>query len=163
MENDFFSPATQALPQTDGVSVFPIFAWILGILVFVGMMSFVAMRLRKFFRRPEFLGMSKEELAKRWKEIEALTERPDEMSYKMAILEADKLLDFGLKSIGCSGNTLGERLRFITNRYPNLHRVWPAHILRNKLMHEASFHLNRGQAKRAIGQFRDALRELSLF
>ena len=142
---------------------------ILGVWVTIGVVVFAAIVLvliirwiiRKV-RQPDLLGMSKEDIQKRWREIESLTSRNDEMSYKLAVMEADKLLDHALKSMGFGGNTLGERLKLACYRFPRLRKVWRAHLLRNKLVHEASFHLSRGAAQGAIGQFKNALKELSV-
>ncbi len=138
--------------------------WVtVGVVVCAIIVLIVAIRwiIRKV-RQPELLGMSKEDIHKTWQEIELLVSQNSEMSYKLAVLEADKLLDHALKSMGFGGNTLGERLKLACYRFPRLKRVWQAHLLRNKLVHEASFHLSRGAARGAIGQFRDALKELSV-
>ncbi|MEK7619247.1 MAG: hypothetical protein AAB416_03355 [Patescibacteria group bacterium] len=166
MPEDFFS-ADQHQPietaGSDGGSFSGVFLWIgVGVLC-VALLVVVGFRLRKLFRREEFSGMSREDLTRRWSALEELAGKKDEMSMKVAIMEADKLLDYGLKSIGCSGSTLGERLKFIAYRYPKIQRVWPAHILRNKMVHDASFHLNHGEARRALKAFREALREIGVF
>lgn len=125
----------------------------------IGIIVFVA-RLRRMMRRPELLGMSREDIKKRWINIEALLERNDEMSYKLSVLEADKLLDHVLKSMGCGGTNLGERIKLMSYKYPKLRNVWGAHIVRNKIAHEASYHLSRNSARAAIAQFKNALQEL---
>jgi hypothetical protein len=104
--------------------------------------------------------LDKNGIKKRWREIKKLLEQPGEMNYKLAVLEADKLLDYILKSMSMPGKDLGERLRFACFKYNRLKRVWWAHILRNQLAHEATFSLNYGAAKRAIKTFEAAFREL---
>jgi len=101
-------------------------------------------------------------IKKRWQEIESLLKRPGEMNYKLAILEADKLLDYVVKSMSMPGKDLGERLRFACFKYNRLKRVWWAHVLRNQLVHEATFSLNYGTAKRAIKTFEAAFKELGV-
>lgn len=165
MPEDFFSASEQQPTEIgglDGAGFTGVFLWIGAGVLFVVFAIVLGFRLKKLFRREEFSGMSREELARRWKTLEDLAEKKDEMSVKVAIMEADKLLDYGLKSIGCSGTTLGERLKFIAYRYPSIQRVWPAHILRNKLVHDASFRLNHGEARRALKLFREALREIGV-
>ena len=132
----------------------------ISILLVVGGVIFAVYRIRLMFRRPEVLGMSREDIKKRWQNIEALLDRDDELSYKLAILEADKLLDHVLKSMGTGGTNLGERIKLMSYKYPKLRNVWPAHIMRNKIAHEASYHVGKGSVRNAISQFKQALREL---
>jgi len=112
-----------------------------------------------FFKSREY-DLDKEGIKKRWQEIEAMLGQPGEMNYKLAVMEADKLLDFVLKSMSMSGNDMGQRIRFASFRFRGLRKVWWAHLLRNQLVHEATFSLDHGTAKRAIKTFEHALREL---
>jgi len=97
-----------------------------------------------------------------WKSIEEMTQRNDEMSHKLAVMEADKLFDHVLKALGFGGSTLAERLKLATYRYPKIRNVWPAHLARNRMVHEATYHLSSGTARDAIRRFSDALRELGI-
>ncbi len=112
-----------------------------------------------FFKSREY-DLDKTGIKKRWQEIEAMLDGPGEMNYKLAVMEADKLLDYVLKSMSMSGKDMGERIRFATFRYSRLRKVWWAHVLRNQLVHEATFSLNHTMAKKAIKTFEHALREL---
>ncbi len=102
----------------------------------------------------------REAMRKRWAEIERMIESPGEMNRKVAILEADKLLDHALKTLAMAGTTMGERLKFAQYKYPELREVWWAHKVRNQLAHEASYHLDAGVAKGAVKAFRKALERL---
>lgn len=112
-----------------------------------------------FFKSREY-DLDKTGIKKRWQEIEKMLNGPGEMNYKLAVMEADKLLDYVLKSMSMSGKDMGERIRFATFRYSRLRKVWWAHVLRNQLVHEATFSLNHTMAKKAIRTFERALREL---
>jgi hypothetical protein len=114
-------------------------------------------RIRRFFISRSFDAGDRESLRRRWKEIEAMLEQPGEMSRKLAIIEADKLLDAALKALAMPGTTLGERLRFAQYKYPKLREVWGAHKIRNQLAHEASYHLDSFVARRALKDFERAL------
>ncbi len=104
--------------------------------------------------------LDKKDIKSRWKEIEAMLEGPGEMDYKIAVMEADKLLDYVLKSMSMSGKDMGERIRFASFKFGRLRKVWWAHVLRNQLVHETTFTLDRGTAKRALKTFKTALEEL---
>ncbi len=113
--------------------------------------------------RPELYGLTREEVAKRWQKIIATSQMNGDMGLKLAIIEADNLLDAALKSLVMPGDTLGERLKVACYKYPKLKNVWWAHKLRNNLVHDHSFHLRSNEAKRALGEFEKALKELKVF
>lgn len=118
-----------------------------------------------FFRRlfaPKLQGMDRSAIKSRWDEIERLTSSGGEMNLKMAVMEADKLLDHALKAMAIPGMTLGDRLKFAAYKYPNIRDVWNAHRLRNQLAHEASYYLDPSLARKAIRDFKDALRLLKV-
>jgi len=84
------------------------------------------------------------------------------MSYKLAVMEADKLLDHTLKAMTMPGKDMGERLKAVGYKYPNIRQVWFAHRIRNQIVHEASYNLSSSLAKKAIKSFKQALKELSI-
>lgn len=119
-------------------------------------------KLRKMWTIPEMYGMTRQEIAKRWADVEKAVTMNGLMGAKLAVLEADNLLDAGLKSIMMPGDTLGERLKVACYKYPALQRVWWAHKLRNQIAHDASAQLTVRQAKLAIDEFEKALKVLNL-
>ncbi|MBI4139149.1 hypothetical protein HY479_03300 [Candidatus Uhrbacteria bacterium] len=111
--------------------------------------------------RPEMYGISRQEVKSRWENIRN-TSRQGTMGAKLAILEADALLDAALKSMTMPGESLAERLRVARYKYPKLNKVWWAHKLRNQLVHESSFQVGSRQAKQALDEFERALKTLNL-
>lgn len=138
--------------QTIGIVVF--------VLLVVGTLWMLAKKIRNFFASRSFDVSDRKGMQRRWAEIQAMLDQPGELNRKMAVLEADKLLDTALKSLAMNGETLGERLRFAQYKYPELRDVWWAHKVRNQLAHEASYHLDAGMAKRALKAFEKALSRL---
>lgn len=118
--------------------------------------------LRRLFAGNRLDGMDRKAIQARWTEIERMLETGGEMHLKIAVMEADKLLDHALKAMAMPGKTLGERLKYAAYKYPNIRNVWGAHRLRNSLAHEASFYLDPSMAKRAVKDFKEALRTLHL-
>lgn len=118
--------------------------------------------LKNKLARPELYGISREDVQKRWQKIIATSNMNGDMGLKLAIIEADNLLDAALKSLVMPGDTLGERLKVACYKYPKLKNVWWAHKLRNNLVHDHSFHLRGGEAKRALTEFEKALKELKV-
>lgn len=95
-------------------------------------------------------------------EVEKLMAMKNDHGYKLAVLEADKLLDHALKSKRMPGKDLGGRLKSAVARNPKIRPVWGAHIIRNKIAHDPNFTINGSIAKRAIKQFKQALIELGV-
>jgi hypothetical protein len=116
------------------------------------------LNLKRFIASRQYEVGDRKALLRRWKEVESLLDAPGEMSLKLAVIEADKLLDHALKAMAMPGETLGERLKFAAYKYPKLKDVWWAHRVRNRLVHEASYRLDRTIARRAIRSFRQALK-----
>lgn len=112
--------------------------------------------LRRAMRRWRF-GKEVESVAKHWKAVEVLVIRGDEMSLRLAIIQADAVLDFALKAKAFSGTTTGERLNSASKKYKRLQNTFWARSLRNTLVHEAGSVLKVSQAQKAIAEFKFAL------
>ncbi len=103
-----------------------------------------------------------EKRAARWAEITRHLDGENPIEWKMAIIEADALLDDIMKGIGYKGDTLAERLKSVEpSDFDNLQNVWAAHKIRNRLVHEpGKVKLSRNEAKSAVGKYEKALKEL---
>lgn len=99
-------------------------------------------------------------IAEKWMEIEQLMQGDSALSWKMAVIEADKLVDSALKQAFMRGENMGERLRFAVHKHPKMQRVWEAHILRNDLVHESDRRLSKSEAEKALGLFKEGLKTL---
>lgn len=97
----------------------------------------------------------------RWQEIKNHVNSVKETEWKMAVIEADKLVDDVLKSAGFAGESMGERLMLIKpDQLLNLQYLWDAHKLRNLLVHDVSYQMTHHQAVWAVEAFEGVLREL---
>ncbi len=96
----------------------------------------------------------------RWMQIESLLQQGKQMNYKLAIIEADKLLDHALKMLNFPGKATAERLQFASYKYGELKRVWWAHKVRNMVVHEVKYELSAGETKKVIKAFETALKLL---
>ena len=138
----------------------------LGVIV-AGVLAYLLIRaawrgLRRLLFQPKLVGLDRKGIATRWQGIEEMGKSANEMQYKMALMEADKLLDHALKALAMPGETLGDRLKFAAYRYPKISNVWWAHRLRNQLVHESSFYLEPSMARKAVAQYGSTLRLLNL-
>ncbi len=150
------------ISQTSAISWSNI-AIIFGV-IFVGLVVIVVaiIWLKRVLTRPEMMGMTREEIVKRWAEIRKTAATQGNMGAKLALLEADTLLDLGLKSIMMPGETLGERLKVACYKYPKLREVWWAHKLRNQLAHDATFNVRQREITHALNDFERALKILNV-
>jgi len=102
-------------------------------------------------------------IMKQWDGIVRKLASDDPDSYKMAIIEADKIFDDLLKRIGYQGEDMGERLKQITPaQVANIQQVWAAHKVRNRIAHEPDFYLTKEDAIRAIEAYERAFEDLEL-
>ncbi len=122
----------------------------------IALLALVAMVLNGK-RRHEF---DKQEYQTRWLKIENSLDERDPRSYNFAILEADKLLDRALNEMGVPGKTMGEKLKKIGDKMPEINRIWYAHKLRNQIAHESDFAVDYKQARQALFTFRQALKDI---
>lgn len=92
----------------------------------------------------------------RWQQIEKYLSGQTEPEWRLAVIEADKFLDSLLKFKGIGGSGLGDRLKVAQAKFKDLRQVWPAHLLRNRLVHESDHKLTHSQAKSAVRSFLQA-------
>lgn len=105
--------------------------------------------------------LPKKVIVKKWQSVLEKLAKDDENSYKLAVIEADKIFDDLLKKIGYQGEDMGERLRQLTPaQVANLDEVWQAHKLRNQIVHQPDSKINHSQAQRAVEIYQRALEDL---
>lgn len=84
--------------------------------------------------------------------------------WKLAIIEADIILDELLKDAGYGGTSLGERLKSISpQQLRSLDDAWQAHKIRNQIAHGgADFVLTQRLAQDTIKQYRRVFHEMGV-
>jgi len=96
-----------------------------------------------------------------WQEIKNFAESIRDSEWKLAVIEADKVVDDALKAKGLPGDSMGERLMMIKpNELLSLQDLWDAHKLRNLIVHDTSYNVTHEQATAAVDSFGRTLREL---
>ncbi len=101
-----------------------------------------------------------EEYQTRWLKIENGLEENDPRSYNLSVLEADKLLDKALNEMGIPGQSMGDKLKKLGNKMPDLNKVWFAHKIRNQIVHQDDYQVSYEVARQALRTFRQALKNL---
>lgn len=81
--------------------------------------------------------------------------------WKVAIMEADIILDELLESMGHSGETISAKLKQIEKSdFNTLDQAWEAHKVRNKIAHESGeYVLSEREARRVIDMYRSVFEE----
>ena len=81
--------------------------------------------------------------------------------WRLAIIEADNILDEMTQAIGYRGDDLGERLKQVKpGDFLTLQSAWEAHKVRNRIVHEGSdYVLDKKEAHRIIGLYEGVFRE----
>lgn len=109
-------------------------------------------------------GISAEKYEAKWREILKKLDMPDESSWHLAIIEADKFFDSVMNRLGYSGDNFSERLKQIhTTEVSNLNDIWQAHRVRNSLSHDVSFTISQDDARRTVGAYERAMKDLDVF
>lgn len=104
-----------------------------------------------------------QQIERHWQKIKNRLEKNDEANLKLAVIEADNLLDDILKRMGLEGKDMGERLEKISKeQLKSLDEIWEAHRLRNLIVHESGIHIGKDEAEKSIGAYENALKELEV-
>ncbi len=100
----------------------------------------------------------------RWRYILGLVESESESDWRIAILEADSMMDELLQEKGYSGDTLGERLKNArSDAFLTIDNAWEAHEVRNKIAHSGSdFALSQLESRRTIRLFETVFEEFGV-
>lgn len=131
-------------------------------LVIAIILIFIVNFLKKLKRQKRTEKKLKDKVKTDWLEILAISKKEGEIYKKMAIIEADKLLDNTLKRMGTPGSTMAQRLKYITQKYPKLKTVWEAHKIRNLISHESNFELYKKTSAKCMYLYEDAFKVLGI-
>ncbi len=77
--------------------------------------------------------------------------------WKLAIIEADAILEELMDDMGFLGENLGDKLKSANQQtFPQLTKAWEVHTIRNKIAHEGlAFELSHFEAKRIIALYEE--------
>jgi len=131
-------------------------------LVLMLMLKGVGGEIRKGLRGMDIPLASKSKMQKKWDKVLERLDSGNMSQYKVAILEADEIADKLLAGIGYNGANMSERLAQIRpeqldNYTDELAR---AHQIRNRIVHEENFVVDKEMAKETIEIYERFLRYL---
>lgn len=98
----------------------------------------------------------------RWHYILTLVESPNESDWRVAIIEADSMMEEILREKGLSGDTVSELLEGAKESgYRSIQDAWDAHLVRNQIAHVGSdFPLSQVEGRRVVKMFQNFFEEL---
>ncbi len=79
--------------------------------------------------------------------------------WKLAIIEADTLLDRLLTHLGFKGESLGDKLKAANqDNFRNLSTAWEVHTIRNRIAHDSTYQVSLHETKRVIALYEQIFR-----
>lgn len=103
-------------------------------------------------------------MARYWDKVKRRLETGVESEWKLAIMEADDLLDEVLNKMGYTGESVPEKLDKVTvTILPSIDGVRGAHQIRDNIVHDPDFRLPIEKAKDVIKVYEKAFDELETF
>lgn len=98
---------------------------------------------------------------KRWERVVEHINSEHPSDWKIAILEADIMLDEILEVQGYHGESMSDKLKQIERSdFLTIDQAWEAHKIRNQIAHEgAEFLINEREARRVISLYEEVFKE----
>lgn len=95
-----------------------------------------------------------------WEKIVALIGSDNPNDWKLAILEADKVLEMVVNTFAVPGDNMGDKMKNIERGdFQSLEEAWQAHKVRNRIAHEQNFHISQREARIAVDNYEKVFRE----
>lgn len=100
----------------------------------------------------------------RWQEVEEHISSDDPKDWRLAIIEADIMLEELLDSLGYVGSSIGEKLKTANvESFKTVQDAWDGHKVRNEIAHRGSdFVLTRRIATEAVAAYRRVFEEFKV-
>lgn len=125
--------------------------------------GFVYEKTRQYLDVVEFSKLDEKRILRAWQKVKARLAKQQEAELRLAVVEADLILDEVLKISGYQGETMGDRLKGLTPaNLSNIERVWRAHKIRNRIVHEPDFAVTAMEAEEMVDIYHKALQEFGL-
>jgi hypothetical protein len=98
----------------------------------------------------------------RWHYILTLVESSNESDWRVAIIEADSMLEELLRQRGMQGDTMSELLEDAKNGgFSTIQSAFDAHVVRNQIAHQGlDFPMTQIEARRVIKMYQNTFEEL---
>lgn len=109
----------------------------------------------------EIPATSAKKMRKRWDKIENRLKTENVSQFKVAVIEADKIIDGILEGVGYKGENMGERIeKIMPGHIEDVEKLQWAHEIRNQIIHDESFEINKEKAEEVLGIYEKVLKDL---
>ncbi len=116
--------------------------------------------IRTTFRGMNIPMISKKKMRANWDKIKARLSADDQAQHKLAIIEADQLVEGLMKDMKFKGSNMAE---ILDNLYPdqieNIDDLKRAHLIRNQIVHDETFDVDKKTAQEVMGIYETFLRD----
>lgn len=118
---------------------------------------------RKVVHRAGGMSHAETPSQRRWQRIVEQSASDNPNDWRLAILEADIMLDELLEAQGYHGDTMADKMKQVERSdFNTIELAWDAHKVRNRIAHEGAAHdLNQREVRRVIGSYERVFREFS--
>ena len=137
---------------------------LLGLIIYFAVQTeFISDPVEHFFDTLGAINMSKRRTLKAWKQIQKRLRSNKMNDLKLAVLEADKVLDEILRMAGFPGKDLDERLELITPaQIENIEEIREAHKFKNRIATEPDFSISQNEAQINVDIYKKVFQDLNL-
>lgn len=110
-----------------------------------------------------YITIPEEKLKKQWRKIQKNVDSKNPNSQKLAILNADKILDHILEMAGYDGENLKERLEKMNDgQIENIEELKKAHKVKDMIVDDPKYVVSQDEAKEIINHYETALHSLDV-
>ena len=103
-------------------------------------------------------------VVKKWEKIAKRLKLGSEDEYKMAVLEAEEMLEATLERLGYSGEHLKEKLDKLPSiAISNIEQLKKVLQIRNEIVYNPDYRLSLDEAKKTLDIFEQVLKDLQVF
>ncbi|MDD5606365.1 MAG: hypothetical protein PHN37_00655 [Candidatus Pacebacteria bacterium] len=142
------------------------------ILSFLMIIAIIIFNLKTVWLRDAFLETTVEffkhkpyevqKFLKQWKTISSRLKTGNEQAYKLAIIEADNLLEEVLEKMKFKGETTKERIANIPKTIlEDIKDIEQAHQIRDNIVHDPDYQINLEEAKRVLLIYERVIKQLT--
>lgn len=109
-------------------------------------------------------GKIEEPKNEKWEKVIKYANSDNAADWRLAIIEADVMLEELLRAIGYKGESVGEILKSVDkNEFLTIEDAWEAHKVRNAIAHSGGeFQLNERETKRVVALFEKVFKEFQV-
>lgn len=107
---------------------------------------------------------AKNPLAESWDKILLLSDSTNASDWRMAVIQADIILDDLLDKLQLPGETMGDKLKAVEKSdFLSIESAWEAHKFRNSIAHEGhDFLVSQREVKRILSLYEEVFKEFCL-